>query len=423
MKLHWFAEASYPKLPPNFRETGESSWVTTHIDRCDPFEVGEMTRMFIRLMQQADREGFDGLAVNEHHQTPFALTPSPNLLASTLANTTENAAIVIIGDSIALYNPPVRVAEEVAWIDCLSNGRVVSGFVFGTPMDSLYCYGVSPVELRDRFDEARRLIERAWEEREPFAFNGKYTKLRYVNVWPRPVQAKPPVWVPGSGSVETWDLTLDHDYCYGQLSFSGLHSAKPLVEGFWDHVVDRGIEPNPFRLAFTQLICCAETDAEAEEKYSEAVKYFYRNRYVHPGFQTGPGYRTAKSVKSMARNEQKTSQHLSAEVKERANRGDLDFWEYDKHGFIIAGTPERVRQRLEEMVKELRVGQLIGCLHMGNLPEDVASMNTHLLATEVQPHLSKLWSEYEDRWTPRPNGKAPSAPVEAWSRRGTEVVR
>ena len=45
------------------------------IDLADPRRVGENYRMFIRLMQQADREGFDGLAVNEHHQTPFAMTP------------------------------------------------------------------------------------------------------------------------------------------------------------------------------------------------------------------------------------------------------------------------------------------------------------------------------------------------------------
>ena len=419
MKLHWFAEASYPKLPDNFRETGESSWVTTPIDRCDSHEVGRMTRMFIRLMQQADRQGFDGLAVNEHHQTPFALTPSPNLLASALANTTENAAILIIGDSLALYNPPVRVAEEVAWIDCLSNGRVIAGFVFGTPMDTLYCYGISPVELRERFHEARQLIERAWAEREPFAFNGKYTKLRYVNVWPRPVQKRPPIWVPGSGSVETWDLTLKNDYCYGQLSFSGLHSAKPLVNAFWEHAEKTGYEANPYRLAFTQLICCAETDEEAEEKYFEAVKYFYRNRWVHPGFESGPGYRTKKSVQAMSKYADQTARNLPPEEKAKAARGELSFWDYDKHGFIIAGSPERVRQRLEDMVKELRIGQLIACLHMGNLPEDVAAMNTHLLATRALPELRNLWTEFEDRWTPRPN---PPEDTRADGRQAVEVA-
>src|SRR5581483_6456053 len=181
MKFHWFAEATYPHLPDDFPDKGVSSWVTAPTSFAEPQKLGEMYRMFIRLMQQADRDGFDGLAVNEHHQTPFACTPSPNLLAASLAGTTENAAILIIGDSLALYNPPTRVAEEMGYLDCLSGGRLIAGFVFGTPMDSVFAYGNPPVELRERFHEARELILKAWKTPEPFAFNGKYTQLRYVN--------------------------------------------------------------------------------------------------------------------------------------------------------------------------------------------------------------------------------------------------
>src|SRR5437764_14933617 len=114
-------------------------------------------------MEHAARAGFDGLSVNEHHQTAFAMTPSPNLLAATLASNTENAAILVIGDSLALYNPPTRVAEEMAYLDCLSDGRLIAGFVFGTPMDSTFSYGTRPIELRERFHEARQLIRRAWQ--------------------------------------------------------------------------------------------------------------------------------------------------------------------------------------------------------------------------------------------------------------------
>jgi alkanesulfonate monooxygenase SsuD/methylene tetrahydromethanopterin reductase-like flavin-dependent oxidoreductase (luciferase family) len=58
--------------------------------------------------------------------------------------------------------------------------------------------------VRDKYREAHDLIIKAWTTREPFAFNGKFTKLRYVNLWPRPIQQPhPPVWVPGLGSIET----------------------------------------------------------------------------------------------------------------------------------------------------------------------------------------------------------------------------
>src|SRR5438270_12151765 len=138
MKFHWFAEVTYPHLGPDFPKDHTSTWVDLDPAVVEPLQVGETYRMFIRLMQHADRVGFDGLAVNEHHQNAFAMTPSPNLLAASLASTTENAAILVIGDSLALYNPPTRVAEEMGYLDCLSGGRLIAGFVVGTSLDTAW---------------------------------------------------------------------------------------------------------------------------------------------------------------------------------------------------------------------------------------------------------------------------------------------
>jgi alkanesulfonate monooxygenase SsuD/methylene tetrahydromethanopterin reductase-like flavin-dependent oxidoreductase (luciferase family) len=401
MKFHWFAEVTYPHLPADFKERYKSAWVTPPAHLIDPRKAGEMYRMFIRLMQIADQVGFDGLTVNEHHQTPLAVTPSPNLLAASLASSTKSAAITVVGNSLALYNPPTRVAEEYAYLDCLSGGRLTAGFVLGTAMDSTFAYGTTPVEMRERFEEARQLILRAWSEPEPFAFNGKYTQLRYVNIWPRPVQQRMPIWVPGGGgSVETWDLVIDHDYCYGHLSFSGLFSSKPLVDAFWEYVDKRGGTLNPHRMAFTQMVCVANTDAEAEKQYYQAVRYFHRNAAPAQGFLNPPGYTTVRSMKSQAEQLKVGQTKLTAQDRVRAGRGEMSFWEYDDKGYIIAGTPQRVRQRLRELIKDLRVGQLIATPHMGNLPEEVGAENTRLFGLEVAPHLRDLWADQPDRWTP-----------------------
>jgi alkanesulfonate monooxygenase SsuD/methylene tetrahydromethanopterin reductase-like flavin-dependent oxidoreductase (luciferase family) len=397
VKFHWFAEVTYDGLPAEFPAPGQGAWVDSPVDLADPCRVGENYRMFLRLMQQADRDGFDGLAVNEHHQTPFAMSPSPNLLAASLASSTENAAIVVIGDSLALYNPPTRVAEELAYLDCLSEGRVIAGFVFGTPMDSTFAYARPPVELRERFHEARELVLRSWREREPFAFNGRYTQLRYVNLWPRPIQERPPIWVPGSSSVETWDLVTRENYCYGHLSFSGLKAAKPLVDGYWDYVAAHDGDLNPHRMAFTQLVCVADSDAEAEKKYADAVRYFQRVKDPSTTFATPPGYNTTAS---MAGTLKRVSSPQAIEDRRRATSGEMSFWEYDEKGYIIAGTPDRVAQRLRELATELRVGQLIASLHMGDLVEETAAENTHLFGTKVIPQLRDLWADEPDHWTP-----------------------
>lgn len=401
MRFHWFAEVTYPHLPADFRERYDSAWVTPPAHLLDPRKVGETYRMFIRLMQLADRVGFDGLTVNEHHQTPLAMTPSPNLLAASLASTTTNAAITVVGNSLALYNPPTRVAEEYAYLDCLSGGRLAAGFVLGTPMDSVFAYGMPPAEVRDRFEEARQLILRAWTEPKPFSFNGKYNKLRYVNIWPRPIQQPMPIWVPGGGgSVETWDLVIEHDYCYGHLSFSGLYSSKPLVDSFWEYVDKRGGTMNPHRIAFTQIVCIANTDAEAEKNYYEAVRYFHRSAAPAPGFLNPPGYTTIKSTKFMADLAKVSRSRLTPEDRIRAGRGEMSFWEYDEKGYIIAGTPQRVRQRLRELITDLRIGQLIATPHMGNVCEEVAAENTRLFGIEVAPYLRDLWADQPDHWTP-----------------------
>ena len=173
--------------------------------------------------------------MNEHHQNAYGMMPSPNLMAAALARRTRSAMLLVLGNSIALYNPPIRVAEEFAMLDVISGGRLIAGFPVGTSMDINYCYGQNPATLRDKYREAHDLIIKAWAEREPFAWNGKYTKLRYVNLWPQPIQKPhPPIWIPGLGSIETWDFCVDHDYNYSYLSFSGYKRAQKMMDGYWE---------------------------------------------------------------------------------------------------------------------------------------------------------------------------------------------
>jgi alkanesulfonate monooxygenase SsuD/methylene tetrahydromethanopterin reductase-like flavin-dependent oxidoreductase (luciferase family) len=280
--------------------------------------------------------------------------------------------------------------------------------------------------MRERFEEARQLILRAWSEPQPFVFNGKYNKLRYVNLWPRPIQKKIPIWVPGGGgSVETWDMVNEHDYCYGHLSFSGLYSSKPLVDGFWEYLSKHDGNLNPHRMAFTQVVCLADTEAEAEKKYYDAVRYFHRNSA--PGnFGNPPGYTTVRSMKASASYMSVGKSKLTTEDRVRASRGEMSFWEYDEKGYIIAGTPQRVRQRLRDLITDLRIGQLIATLHVGNLAEEIAAENTRMFGNQVAPYLRDLWADQPDHWTPEvsqalvaanapaPNGRAGShKPAEA----------
>src|SRR5262245_24367331 len=213
MKFTWFNLMPWPHLPDDFRQKYRSVWVDIPIDLFDPEEGNRVYHRYMDQLEYADSLGFDGIGVNEHHQNGYGLMPSPNIIAAGLARRTSQAAICVIGNSIALYNPPIRVAEEFAMLDVISGGRLVAGFPVGTPMDTNFCYGQIPALTRDKYYEAHDLIMRAWSEREPFAFDGKYNQLRYVNCWPRPIQQPhPPIYIPGGGSIETWEWCARMDY-------------------------------------------------------------------------------------------------------------------------------------------------------------------------------------------------------------------
>ena len=140
--------------------------------------------------------------------------PSPNIMAACLARRTKQAKLVVLGNVLPLYDHPQRVAEEIAMLDVITKGRVVSGMVVGTGME-YFSYRINPTYARERFHEAHDLIIKAWTTEGPFSWDGTHYRFRYINVWPRPYQKPhPPIWIPGSGSSETMEWVAKQKYTY-----------------------------------------------------------------------------------------------------------------------------------------------------------------------------------------------------------------
>ena len=146
-----------------------------------------------------DRLGYDGVGFNEHHTSPYGLMNSPNLLAAAAAQRTQRLKLLVYGNLLPLHDP-LRLAEELAMLDCMSNGRIVSGFARGIPREH-NVYRVPLSDSRARFEEAWEIISRAWTE-EVFSYEGRFWSYRDVAIWPRPVQQPhPPVWEIGRAHV------------------------------------------------------------------------------------------------------------------------------------------------------------------------------------------------------------------------------
>ena len=396
MKFHFFHLMPYPDLPRDFRDQYHSVWVDVPSSLFDPAKGHRSYMDYLDELEYAESVGFDGICVNEHHQNGYGLMPSPNLMAAALARRTSKAKLIVLGNSVALYDPPTRVAEEMAMLDVVSGGRLIAGFPVGTSMDINYCYGQNTATVREKYREGHDLVIKSWASREPFAWNGKYTKLRYVNLWPQPIQKPhPPVWIPGLGSIETWDWCVDHAYNYSYLSFSGYKRAQKMLDGYWDRLVQRGAEANPYSAAFFQQVCISDTDAACEREWWPHVDYFFNKcLHLYPGTSGAPGYMSEASMRA----------GIVAQVGNTSGNMGMDkTWkELCEQRYIVAGSPATVRQQLEELARALRVGHLAVGLHIGSSPIDLTNRSTYLFATAVMPQLRPIFAEHDDRWSAKP---------------------
>ena len=401
MKLLWFHLMPYTELPDDFREKNPSVWVDIDSSLFDPRRAHHMYNDFMDELEFASQCGFDGVCVNEHHSNGYGLMPSPNLIASTLARRTRDTAICVMGNSLAFYNPPTRVAEEFAMLDCISGGRLIAGFPVGSPMDTCYAFGQNPSLLRPRYHEAHDLILRAWTTPEPFAFNGRFNQQRYVNIWPRPIQdPHPPIWIPGGGSVETWQWCAKMELrllvpVVLRLQGGPAHRTRVLAG---DGPPRQGPQPLPGGLPPVRRGSGDRASGEGalpggggvllRALPARGLALRDAARLHHGGDDPGAGRVPGGQGRL-----------------EGGGRYDvaITFEEILEKGYVIVGTPDEVAERLRELALDLNVGQLMMLLQYGNMPKDLVAYNTKLFAEEVMPQVSGLFDdEWENRWWPNP---------------------
>ena len=371
MRFFSFHLMPYPALPPDY---DGPAWVTCPNELFDPVLGGELYNRYIDDLVRAEELGFDGVCVNEHHQNAYGLMPSPNLIAAALARQTSRVRIAVVGNALPLYDPPTRVAEEFAMIDCMSGGRLIAGMVVGGGPE-YYSFSLNPAHARERFYEAHDLIIRAWTEPGPFEFIGKHYKLRYVNTWPRPIQQPhPEIWIPGVGSLETLEFVARHRYAYMGIPYFHISVFERMFSMFRQACTDVGYEADPLQLGWLVPVFVAETDDEARRRYEEHFWYFVRR--LLPGINISPpGYTSVRSAENIMKNAGTFALNLER-------------WEDVIEGrYAVVGSPDTVAEVLETEVERLGVGNLLGLFQLGTLPADDTRRSMELFGREVMPRL------------------------------------
>jgi alkanesulfonate monooxygenase SsuD/methylene tetrahydromethanopterin reductase-like flavin-dependent oxidoreductase (luciferase family) len=386
VQLYAWHFMAYPYLPADFDEKFETGWVTVPNSLWDREKSRGLYKEYIDQLIYASELGFDGMVLNEHHQNIYGLMPSPNLIAAVLAQKTTRGKIVILGNLLPLHMNPLRVAEEYAMLDNLSDGRLIAGFAPGSGPET-FNYDVASAPSRDQFWEAVDLIRRAWTEPGPFAFEGRHYPLRYVNPWPLPTQRPhPPIWIPGARSRDTLTQIARHGYCYFLSSRShGKETAKSVAQ-FAKVLEDHGDSYKPDRMGILMSAYVAPTDKEAQEESREGIWYFLKNCLKGHQRREGRQLTFGPGVPYIPADEWRT--YLQFSNPSTPLLGDTQDWDdLQRSQSIIVGSPETVTRRFMEILEHAQVGHLLIQFHLGNMKDELARRSMHLFATEVAPRL------------------------------------
>jgi alkanesulfonate monooxygenase SsuD/methylene tetrahydromethanopterin reductase-like flavin-dependent oxidoreductase (luciferase family) len=210
----------------------------------------------------ADELGFDWISFSEHHYAPLLVpTPNPFIFAAAAIQRIRQAKIALFGPILPLHNP-IHVAEEIAMLDVLSEGRLLLLFLRGVPYE-LRAFSVNLDETRAMTQEATLLIIKALTDPQAFSWEGKYYRYETVSVWPGLIQRPhPPLYSTGNSfESATFAASQGHGLA---LSFAPLSYVAQVIPHYRAEAARHGWEPQEDQIIFRGNVIAADTDEEAQ---------------------------------------------------------------------------------------------------------------------------------------------------------------
>ena len=376
--VYWFSEQPYGYVTEDDLAPYESGRMHFPNTNFDPEKAHVLYNNYHEQYAWADEVGFDGIMSNEHHSSYWCMKPSVNVDAAVIAKVTKKTKIAMLGNVIAL-NDPVKMAEEIAMLDCISGGRIISGFVRGTAVETLHA-GISPTENRERFEEAHDLILKCWTTPGPFRWEGRHFPHRMVNPWVVPMQKPhPPVWFPGTGSPESVIWAAKHGYPYMNLG-SLLDLTKQLKSIYHETAHEVGFEPGPEHFGYLMRCLVADTDEKAQQ-IGRTFLWTENHRNRGPiEFNDPPGYQSREAMRI------KMSRPL---IGTGTMGRRMSYEELQEAHNIVVGSPETVIKKLRYVKKDLKPGYILIYGNEGNMRHEDVMRSIELFGTKVIPALKE----------------------------------
>jgi alkanesulfonate monooxygenase SsuD/methylene tetrahydromethanopterin reductase-like flavin-dependent oxidoreductase (luciferase family) len=327
-----------------------------HFERRPGLTVERQYQEKIRLLQEAERLGFTGYHVAEHHLTPLDLAPSPNVFLAALAQATSRLRVGTIVHILPLYHP-VRLVQELCMLDNLSGGRLDFGVGRGARAVEHEWFGVDPAEAAARNEEVLRIVVSAMSSGN-LAYEGRFYRIPDAPLALTPVQRPyPEIWYAG---------TPEFPGRRGLHFVTRTSQAVARYWQLWDETRGRGGHLNPQaaapRVGTTKHVVVRETDAEARAVAARAWRAFSRN-WAATSLRTPDGRVTPEQ---------------SADFEAVLAEGER----------LLVGTPRTLRAYLDGVVEQFqdRPGFYFApAVQWGDITFEEALQTIELLASEVMP--------------------------------------
>lgn len=321
------------------------------------------------LVEHLEECGFDGVWVAEHHFRDYGLcTNIPAMLSYLAARTSK----IRLGSGVLILplHNPILIAEEIAQLDLLSNGRFDFGIGRGYQSLEFSRLGVDLSEARERFDEALDLINRLWRE-DDVSHTGKFYSCESVNLKPRPLQKRIPTWV-ASVSPDTVQRYAARGLPIMADALATFGSLKRAAEAWQEAMTAAGHAVDGHSLCAMRSVYVADTNEKAREDFRAFEAGFDRGKIINK--ESAPiDPKTGKIAKG----------YESWEAKYMKGGEVSDDFRWDK--MEVIGDPERVIGQVR-MLQDFGYSNLM-CDFGSTRPLPMAEMKrlVSFFAREVMP--------------------------------------
>lgn len=223
----------------------------------------------LRLVELADELGFDEAWFGEHHFNTFSVIPDPASMIAYSAAKTKSIRLGTAGFLTPFYHP-IRLAETVATLDTISQGRFNAGFAKGGFAPDTKHFGCDPNELRALMFETVTVIDELLHKDTPLSYQGSYMEFEDVRIRPKPLQTKVPFFIATFANPET--IRFAAYYGYGLLMSQGAtleecNEAQKFyysVAGFYPEIV------------LMRVFCIADSTEEAYRIARPSIDHFVK---------------------------------------------------------------------------------------------------------------------------------------------------